>query len=304
MDRSRLVLGTVQLGMKYGLNNTTGQPTKDESFAILDAALEAGINTFDTAWAYGSAEDVLGEWIKKRSLADNIFIVSKIKPHVLNDYPEENDPSNIVRSEIGKSLKRLNLRSLDGYLLHSPQYLNNKGVLEGLMKVREAGLANHIGVSIYDVADALAALEHGLDFVQVPYNVLDRRLEKTDFFAKTKERGVRVFARSPFLQGLLLMEMGDIPARLAHARPLVLKFGEIARRHELTRVEAALLFAYRCPADHIVFGVETLAQLKDIISIEERSESFGEKCVAELRDAFTDVDRAIVNPSLWSTIQK
>lgn len=62
----------VQLGMKYGLNNTHGQPTTEESFSILDTALAEGIDTFDTAYAYGTAEDVLGAWIRERSLAGKV----------------------------------------------------------------------------------------------------------------------------------------------------------------------------------------------------------------------------------------
>ena len=48
--KNRFVLGTVQLGMKYGLFNNHGQPNKEESFDILDTALAFGVNTFDTAW--------------------------------------------------------------------------------------------------------------------------------------------------------------------------------------------------------------------------------------------------------------
>ena len=85
-DNKKLVLGTVQLGMKYGLCNTHGQPTQEESFSILDAALAAGIDTFDTAFAYGTAEDMLGAWMQERSLAGKVRVISKMKPHVLNEY--------------------------------------------------------------------------------------------------------------------------------------------------------------------------------------------------------------------------
>ena len=90
---SKLVLGTVELGMRYGLNNTNGQPSIEESFAILDAALEDGIDTFDTAYAYGSAEDVLGQWLRSRGTVGGIKVISKLKPHVLDDYPPDTDAS-------------------------------------------------------------------------------------------------------------------------------------------------------------------------------------------------------------------
>lgn len=78
MNKSRLVLGTAQLGMKYGIANTSGAPAKDEAFAILDAALEGGINTFDTAAAYGESEGVLGAWIGSRAAKKDIYIITKI----------------------------------------------------------------------------------------------------------------------------------------------------------------------------------------------------------------------------------
>ena len=120
MIKSRLVLGTTQLGMQYGLNNAVGQPPKGESFAILDAALKGGINTFDTAFAYGSAEDILGEWIESRGVQNKVFIISKMKPHVLNEYPDGTKAADTVVMEIKRSLKRLKLQKLDGYLLHTP----------------------------------------------------------------------------------------------------------------------------------------------------------------------------------------
>ena len=98
--KKTLILGTVQLGMKYGLHNTHGQPTTEESFSILDAALAAGIDTLDTAWAYGTAEDVLGAWLRARSLAGKVRIISKMKPHALNDYPDGMKAGEVVRIEL------------------------------------------------------------------------------------------------------------------------------------------------------------------------------------------------------------
>ncbi len=300
MHRSKLVLGTAQLGMRYGLNNATGQPDHQESFAILDTALAAGINTFDTAWAYGTAEDVLGEWIQKSSLANKVFVISKMKPHVLNDYPHGVDSGDVVQSEIEKSLKRLHLERLDGYLLHTPQYMYEDGVVAGLRKAKDAGVVKNIGASIYDEADALHALELGMDYIQVPYNALDQRLDSTDFFTRAKKAGTTVFARSPFLQGLLVMEPARIPPHLSHARALVERFAQIAERRHMSRLEASLMFSYHSVAEHVVFGVETRSQLEEVLSAVERFASADTNYAKEIKDAFCHIDHAIVNPSLWS----
>ena len=57
---AKLCLGTVQFGMKYGINNQEGQPTEEACFEMLDIAIEKGIDVIDTARAYGTAEIVLG----------------------------------------------------------------------------------------------------------------------------------------------------------------------------------------------------------------------------------------------------
>ena len=137
-QKNKFVLGTVQLGMKYGLHNTHGQPTKKESFSILDAALAAGIDTFDTAWAYGTAEDILGAWLRARSLAGKIRVISKMRPHALNDYPDGTKAQDVVRMELEKSLARLGVKSLDGYLFHSPHYIYMSHMVEGLREAKEA----------------------------------------------------------------------------------------------------------------------------------------------------------------------
>src|SRR3990167_1412179 len=193
MNKSTLVLGPVQLGMPYGLNNSHGQPTKEEAFSILDTDLAKGIDTFDTAYAYGTAEDVLGEWVRERSLASKVRVISKMRPHALNDYPDGTKAQDVVRMELEKSLKRLGVPSLDGYLFHSPHYIYLGHMVAGMQKVKEADLVKHIGVSIYDEAEALQAAELGVDYVQVPYNVFDQRLNATDFFDIAKKNNVKTF---------------------------------------------------------------------------------------------------------------
>jgi len=168
MIRSRLVLGTAQLGMAYGVANANGAPTKKESFAILDAAREGGINTFDTAAAYGSSEKVLGSWIQARGQKEVISIVTKIK----------GDDSTTIRKEIKDSLSRLQIPKLDGCLLHAPQNMYKTDVMNSLKETKKAGLVSNVGVSVYDEVDALRALELSVDYIQIPYNAFDQRFDR------------------------------------------------------------------------------------------------------------------------------
>ena len=287
--KSKLVLGTAQLGMNYGIGNVHGAPTKDEAFAILDEAYAGDINTFDTSSDYGVAEEVLGEWIVARGIAGEIHIISKMNSTIAEGVPDQ----------IKTSLRRLRLSHLDGYLLHTPQHLYDEQVMADLQEVKESGLTRHIGVSVYEPADALYALTCGVDYIQMPYNAFDQRLDRTDFLARAKERGTEVFTRSPFLQGLLLMSPESVPPYLVSARPHLEHFIVIATRHQLSPLEAALIFALHLHADHVIFGAETILQLQDILHIAHQAESPHEDFIREIKHAFQDVDTNIVDPSLW-----
>lgn len=284
MANSRLVLGTVQLGMDYGVNNTHGAPARKEAFAILDQAFAGGIDLFDTAPAYGSAENILGEWVVSRGLQQKVRVVTKMSSG----------------SSIEASLGRLHLSRLDGYLLHTARDLYDEGAVASLRAAKEAGLTAHVGVSVYNADDALRAIEVGMDYVQVPYNALDQRLDHTDFFTRAKEAGVIVFARSPFLQGLLLMKPDALPPHLSHARPYLERFVDIAQRHHLSQLEATLVFSLEhCRADKIVFGAETRMQLVQILDTANRAKTLSGKWISEMEEAFREIGNNIVDPSVW-----
>ena len=64
LEFSRLSLGTVQLGLNYGINNSGGKPDRELAHKILNSAINNDINILDTAGAYGDSEIVIGEWLK------------------------------------------------------------------------------------------------------------------------------------------------------------------------------------------------------------------------------------------------
>ena len=72
---SRLMLGTVQFGMPYGVANRMGQPDYGDVLAMVAAAIEGGVNCFDTAAAYGSSEEVLGRAMSFASLVFALVLV-------------------------------------------------------------------------------------------------------------------------------------------------------------------------------------------------------------------------------------
>lgn len=298
MELTKMVLGTVQLGLKYGISNFKGKPSREESLAILGRAYDQGIRMFDTASAYGDAEDILGEFLASRKLADQVKIISKLEP---NCVPQNNtDVACIIEMKMRSSLSRLRLEALDGYLLHTSPYIFRQEIVDALHQCKNKGLVKNIGVSIYREDEALAAARSPLiDYIQIPYSIFDQRLNQTEFFQIANANGKKVFARTAFLQGLIFMNESKIPDYLSGAKAYLKEFDEIIGRYGLSRLEAALMFSALKPGiDHIVFGVDNMEQLQKDIEVAAHARYYPE-CAAELQDRFSHIDKSIIFPSLW-----
>lgn len=297
---NRLVLGTAQLGMEYGINNKSGKPDLIKALEIIRRAFEAGILTFDTAGVYGEAEAILGQAVITFNLKDRIKVISKLPANIGRE-----DRRNIgkeVEVEVHRALKRINLEILDGYLLHNPLDLHNPEIMDTLEQCRKKGMVKHLGVSIYEEKEALDATESkAMDYIQIPYNIFDQRLNKTNFFDIARGNDVKIFARSPFLQGLLLMKTEELPSYLLPAKAYLEQIDEIIRKYGYSRLEAALLFSYTDKnIDYVVFGVDNLEQLDEIIGIAEgKSDNFAD-CKKELTSRFESVEKDIVMPNRWN----
>ena len=102
-DASRLGIGTAQFGLRYGLSDLAGKVTPDEASAILKVGRAAGIELIDTASAYGSSEEVLGQIGTEAYRVVTKIAVNQGRQEVVRDW---------AKAEIAKSLGRLNLPSL------------------------------------------------------------------------------------------------------------------------------------------------------------------------------------------------
>lgn len=297
--RDRLCLGTVQFGLEYGVNNITGKPGPAEVFAMLDYALEQGIEYIDTAAAYGNAEELLGEYFSSRKLTQDIKVISKLMPNLIAS--DCRDAEALVIKEIEKSLERLCISRLEGYLLHTPADFYNPHIMQGLRQAKDLGLIRNLGVSIYETQHALDVVNSGVvDYIQIPYNIFDQRMEKNDFFSIAQANGVMVFGRAPFLQGLLFMQPEKVPGHLARAGDYLREFCEIIARYDLTRAQVTMLFSAQNPGiDRVVFGVEQLAQLKEDIDVLVQF-STDTRCREELKQHFINMEKEIIFPSLWA----
>ncbi len=286
---SRLALGTVQFGLPYGIANRTGQVSLREAAAILTCARAGGVETLDTAIAYGESEQRLGEigvggW----------QVISKLPP-----VPESNpDVSRWVRTAVDDSLRRLRTTGLSTLLLHDSSQLraaHGETLFAALVALKDAGKVQKIGVSIYD-PEELSDLspQFRIDVVQAPFNLLDRRLATSGWMARLKDAGIEIHTRSAFLQGLLLLSAADRPVGFDRWRRLWDQVDGWFAEQTSTRSQACLGHVLsQTEIDRVVVGVDTAKQLQEILMSLDRM-------VTAAPDRLTSDDPDLINPSRWS----
>ncbi len=301
-EEVKLCLGTAQFGMKYGVNNQIGrQPTCDEVFEMIDVAIDSGIYALDTSSAYGNAEEILGKYFSAKPYQrKKVTLFSKLRFTNYIQYNNNSDIYTIVRAELEGSLKRLNTDHLEGYLLHIPDDVYNKEIVDALSRVKEERLVDHIGVSIYDLKEGYAAIDTGtLDAVQLPYSIMDQRGAKEGFFYQAKKHGFIIATRSAFLQGFFQMNEGIMPDHLKTALPYVRIIEEILDKYRLDLTTAALGFVKaEVGIDYLVFGAEKKEIIQENIQ-KFRKANLTQDCVEELKRRINDVPESIIFPSNW-----
>lgn len=246
---SKIVLGTAQFGLQYGVNSA-GRPGESVVRDILAEALEGGIATLDTSSAYGNAEEILGRCMP----ASKPFrIVSK--------YPKGSGP---VRDCFDASLARLGVECLYGYLLHHFELFRDKPALwEDFVALKESGRVQKIGFSLYMPEELEFILDAGapFDLLQVPFNLFDRKF--LPYMAELHGRGVEIHVRSTFLQGLFFKDREALPPRLSPLRKYLLQLDDYARESGLGISEIALNHNLQNPfVDGVLMGVDNVAQLR------------------------------------------
>ena len=272
----QLCLGTVQFGLPYGITNTAGQVAEPEVRRILAVAARYGIELLDTAQAYGTAERVLGNCSPPT-----------MRRRLISKLPAQADPDGWEQS-FQASLNHLQTERLDGFLLHrSADLLGPQAdlLLGWLESLRDRGLVQRLGVSIYDDSELDGLPLDRLQLVQLPLSLYDQRLLLNGTVDQLKSAGLTVHARSILFQGLLLKPTDQWPSFLSpgfrqHHRQLIQNMAE----RGLSLLDATLHFARSCD------GLE--AVLVGVLSAEE---------LAELLAVWNAVDAVAMGPvSAWS----
>ena len=282
----KIVLGTVQFGMDYGIANVSGQPTKSEVFKILEIAWQHGIRSYDTAPSYDS-EDLLGEFIKVHGLKKEANLLTKI-----SGIKGKKNLQHAIKKNIQDSLEKLGC-SIDVLFFHDPKdsLLLLKDPSFFLNLLNDYPLKS-LGVSVYEPAEVKLLKDCELEIAfQFPFNVLDRRFENLNMI-----KGRR-YARSIFLQGLLAPSKNLRSSSLKKLLEIKRYYLKILKKNGMKPLETALSMAVYCKnIDFFVLGVDSVNQLQDILKI-----SVDKKLLKVCnRSLFSSIDKRSLDPRKWN----
>jgi spore coat polysaccharide biosynthesis protein SpsF len=288
-----LALGTPQLAAAYGIADPPVPPSREAATMLLEHAWREGIRWFDTAQAYGDSEELLGSSLGDRTGAR---VITKLHPEAAGASSAE------VEQLLERSRRRLGGRQLWAVLLHRDRMLDEwDGELgQTLRRWREQGAVRHLGISVESVDTLPRALSlDGVEVVQLPASVFDRRAMRLDCVRGATASGKHIFIRSVFLQGLALLDVDRVRQLLPAAAPMVDALSRFCELHALERHQFALDYVRRrLPDATLVVGAATIEQLGQNCEAVR-----SEPCDPELCDAWDEFwpsdDEDVIDPARW-----
>lgn len=289
---NKLVLGTVQLGLNYGINNQSGKPSPDRAFEILNTAFDNGIKTLDTAEAYGDSQEVIGKFLK--TYPNKTFnIITKLAAN--SNFLQEH-----FIDHIRKNCEILNVEHIYGYMFHNYDNFKDRiDLYKELMKARDKQIIKKAGISLYTNDEIEDVLTHysDFDFIQIPFNLFDNASKRQELLEKAKTKNIEVHTRSVFLQGLFFKESNALPQKLNPLRSYLNTLNMIKEKYSLNTETLALQYVMQKEyIDHVLIGVETSEQLLSNIRISSKKQQIPHDVIDDI--VIGEIE--LLNPSNWN----
>lgn len=292
MNNSKLILGTVQFGLNYGVNNKIGKVSEESIRDILDLAFENGIKILDTAEGYGDSQERIGNYHKNSSNTFNIVT----KFHAATEI----DSSFDIKERVLEDIKILEVDTLYGYMFHSFSDFNKyfHSFKEDLLALRSEGVIKKIGVSIYTNEELESIIDtEPIELIQLPYNLFDNDKLRGASIQKAKQKGIEIHTRSAFLQGLFFKSIDTISGNLVNLKDDLYKINKLIESNQLDMASCALNYPVsKKQIDKVLIGVDSLEQLQENINALKATNLTS---VFKEIDQIEIKDKQLLNPSLW-----
>lgn len=258
--KDKIIIGTAQFGLDYGIANSLGKMKTSEIKKIIKYARANNIKDIDTAHAYGDSEKRLGNVGIK-----NFNVVVKL-PATNPTYPY----GRWVKKSIDSSFKKLKINKADTVLVHNAKFLLDpkmgKKIYEELKKFKNKNIINNIGVSIYSISDLKNIIKKfPMDVVLISLNIFDQRILDKKIIKTLKRRNIKIYTRSTFLQGLLLMPKNKIPTKFNRWKNKFDMWFKELENKKVNSYNACLDFVLKNKAvDKTLIGIDSFKQFKEI----------------------------------------
>ena len=287
---SKLILGTVQFGLDYGVNNTTGKPSKENIKSILDSAYNSGIQLLDTAEAYGDSQNKIGEY--HNNSTNKFNVITKFSSNV------DGFSLNIIE-RVYNNLKILDVDKLYCYMFHSFNDFNKyfEKYRKDLLILKRDGIINNIGVSLYSNDEFESVLEFDeITLIQLPFNLLDNNNKRGNILKKAKAKRIEIHTRSVFLQGLFFKNTSNLSIKIKPLRPYLNLLNDLCDEEYKMNDLALNYVCNQNNIDKVLIGVDDVHQLESNILSEKKNI---EKELIENIEAINVKETKILNPSNW-----
>ena len=270
MIKNKIIIGSANVNNSYGLkkNKILGSDFKK----LLNYASRKKLKIIDTSPNYANAEKVIG------SIKKNFKIITKI-PKIPNTIKNHNIEDWILKI-VNNSQKNLRSKKIYGILIQDAQTLltyRAEKIYNTIKKLQTSGVIKNIGISIYDFKILAPIIKKfKIDFIQVPFNILDQRLLHNKLILKIKKKGIKIHVRSIFLQGLLIEKDIKLPKKkLKKLKLLLSKWYDWAKKNNINPFHACLEFILNNKnIDKFVIGFNGLNHLKQVVNYKKRNINF------------------------------
>jgi aryl-alcohol dehydrogenase-like predicted oxidoreductase len=287
---NKLILGTVQMGLDYGINNSSGKISLENSCMIFSKAFELGIDTLDTAEAYGNAHQIIGNF--------HLFN-PEIKFKVITKVPHD-----VVALEIEQKIityiNDLRVDYLEVLMFHSfDSYEKNRSIIAVLKNLKNHGIINHIGVSVYTNNQIEALLsDDNVTVVQMPFNLLDNESIRGVLMNKMKAKGKVIHTRSAFLQGLFFKEQFENNSIAQKLSSELIAIKNISKEENTSISNLALSYCLNQKnIDQVLIGVDSVDQL--VANLKAVDYKMNHETLIKINALKVD-NTDLLNPSLWN----
>lgn len=291
MTINKICIGSANFGMEYGLDKKSPLLKKDIK-EIFEFLKKENTIYIDTAANYKNSEIIIGKYSTKK-----FKIITKIKkiPKGVNDLEKW------LKNEIYTSCKKLRVNKIYGLLVHDTQDLKNKKKAKKIYKtfdiLKKSKIIEKIGLSIYNPNELdLYLKNYNFEIVQAPLNIFDRRIINSGWLKKINEKGIEFFARSIFLQGLLIKDINKIDKFFSPYKKKFEKFENWTQKLNISKVEACIRFvnSYR-EVDKVIVGINNRMHFFE-------NYKFLKKDKLIVPNSLEIKSGKILNPKLWKKV--